>query len=46
MAQEIVYTSVLGKLEEFDAKNDMITVYIERAELFMDANSIPAETVS
>jgi len=43
MAQEIVYTSVLGKLEEFDAKNDTITVYIERAELFMDANNIPAE---
>jgi len=43
MAQEIVYTSVLGKLEEFDAKNDTITVYIERAELFVDANSIPAE---
>ena len=39
----VVYTAVLGKLEEFDSKNDTITAYIERAELFMDANNIPDE---
>ncbi len=39
----VVYTALLGKLEDFDAKNDTVTAYIERAELFMDANSIPNE---
>ena len=42
-ARSVVYTSMVGKLEEFDPKNDTITAYIERAELYMDANSIPEE---
>lgn len=41
MAHPVVYTAMLGKLEDFDAKNDTVTAYIERAELFMDANTIP-----
>ena len=40
-AAPIVYTGILGKLEDFDSKSDTITAYIERAQLFMDANNIP-----
>ena len=39
----VVYTGMVGKLEDFDSKNDTITAYIERAELFMDSNNIPNE---
>ena len=42
-AAPIVYTGILGKLEDFDSKSDTITAYIERAQLFMDANNIPNE---
>ena len=36
-------TLVVGKLEEFDPANDSITAYVERAQLFIEANGIPAE---
>ena len=36
-------TLVVGKLEEFDPANDSITAYVERAQLFIEANGNPAE---
>ena len=37
MAQDV------GKLEAFDASSDSITAYVERAELYMEANDTPEE---
>ena len=37
MAQDV------GKLEAFDASSDSITAYMERAELYMEANDTPEE---
>ncbi|ETW95022.1 MAG: hypothetical protein ETSY2_48750 [Candidatus Entotheonella gemina] len=31
----------VGKLEEFDPKIDSIVSYVERAQLFLEANSVP-----
>jgi len=36
-------TLVVGKLEEFDPANDSVTAYVERVQLFIEANGIPAE---
>jgi len=36
-------TLVIGKLEEFNPTNNLITAYVERAQLFIEANAIPAE---
>ena len=38
-----VYTGMVGKLEEFDPKTDLITAYIERAALYLDANNVPED---
>ena len=39
MAQRML----VGRLEEFDPKSDSITAYIERAPLFLAANSVPPD---
>jgi len=38
-------TLVVGKLEEFDPAKDSVTAsaYVERVQLFIEANGIPAE---
>ena len=36
-----MYASIVGTLEEFDAKSESMAAYIERAMVYMDANNIP-----
>ena len=33
----------IGRLDEFNPANDSITAYVERAQLYMDANSVPED---
>ena len=33
----------IGKLDEFNPANDSITAYVERAQLYMEANSVPED---
>ena len=35
-------TALIGKLDEFDAANESLSDYVERAQLFFEANDIPA----
>lgn len=35
-----IYASAVVKLEEFDPKNDLVSSYIERAQLYFDANNV------
>ncbi len=37
---KLVMATLLGKLEEFDPASDSITAYVERVQLFFDANSV------
>ena len=37
---KVVMATLLGKLEEFDPASDSITAYVERVQLFFDANSM------
>ncbi len=39
----VVYTGIVGQLEAFDPRSDSISAYLERAELFLDANNVPEE---
>ena len=40
-APVVQQVAAIGRLDEFNASSDSITAYVERAQLFMDANSIP-----
>lgn len=40
MRNGIIATMTIGKLDEFDPANETVTAYIERAELFLVANSV------
>lgn len=42
-APAVVYSGVVGQLQEFDPRSDSISAYVERAELFLDANNVPEE---
>ncbi len=33
--------AAIGRLDEFNTSSDSIPAYVERAQLFMDANGIP-----
>ena len=37
---KLVMATLLGKLEKFDPASDSITAYVERDQLFFDANSV------
>ncbi len=37
---------VLGNIQEFDPQVETITTYLERLELYFDANTVAAEKVS
>ena len=37
----MVYAGVVGTLEEFDTKSELMAAYIERATVYMDANNVP-----
>jgi len=43
IANDMAATLVVGKLEEFNPNNDLITAYVECAQLFIEANAIPTE---
>ena len=36
-----IYAGIVGRLEEFDPRSDLLAVYVERVMLYMDANNIP-----
>ena len=38
--QTVTVTSAVGKLTEFDPRNDSITAYVERVNLFFTANDV------
>ena len=42
-APAVVYAGIVGQLEAFDPRSDSISAYIERAEMFLDANNVPEE---
>ena len=35
--------AAIGRLDEFNPANDSITAYVERAQLYMEANSVPED---
>ena len=35
--------AAIGRLDEFNSANDSITAYVERAQLYMEANSVPED---
>lgn len=43
VAMTAIYAGVVGKLDEFDPKNDSMAAYVERAMLYLDANSVPED---
>ena len=36
-------TGTIGSIQEFDADAESVTAYLERVELFMDANEVTAD---
>ena len=39
----MMYGGVVGRLEEFNSKNDSVAAWVERTTLYMDTNNIPTQ---